>query len=387
MAEQQQQVPTQKLPLGYRFNPSKEELVSFYLYNHISSGFSFQNLWFCPVSVCDLYGSEEPWDIWTRYQSEGLGLPIGDAILITKLKRSGKRFARSVGACGGSWHRTDKDNEFTVRCSDSLVLDAVGRNYEYKNRSSKENQCWALSEYSISFDGRKTYSDQVICRLKNKHLDAGGKRKRDDDNDCYSVPSSKVAKLSDTNELTHHIEEEKAGPEGDSYCSSLPVANVSADANESVLSHQTGEDQSGPEVDDPGEFCPDDDLSHFIRIFDEAAPQLEQVQSTVEPIQELPTPPLDHISFSPQVPLIDYNFDFTVDNLTHFIQTLNEEDAAEQFQQVQQVQSPQEVPLIDYDFDFIDCLYSPGCIPCPLSSDFVDSVDSFSYLQDDCFLT
>ncbi|CAN0917377.1 hypothetical protein LINGRAHAP2_LOCUS30254 [Linum grandiflorum] len=102
-----------------------------------------------------------------------------------------------------------------------------------------------------------------------------------------------------------------------------------------------------------------------------------------------------------QVPLIDYDFDFAVDDLTHFIHTLNEEEAAEQFQQVQSTVEPiqelhtppldlisfsPQVPLIDYDVDFIDRLYSPSHIPSPLSSDFVDSVDSFSYLQDDYFL-
>ncbi|CAN1299318.1 NAC domain-containing protein 96 [Linum perenne] len=164
-------LPLQKLPPGYRFNPTDEELVSFYLYKHIS-GLPLQNHSFCPVFFCNLYSSKEPWEIWSECQSQKFGLPIGDVYLITKLKKkkNGSRIDRYVGTSGGSWHRVDKDFTIKLNCSNSQE-DIVGirKKFSYRNLGSAENKCWILSEYSISFDGGRTYSEDVICKLKNNH--------------------------------------------------------------------------------------------------------------------------------------------------------------------------------------------------------------------------
>ncbi|CAN1244634.1 hypothetical protein LINPERPRIM_LOCUS6194 [Linum perenne] len=105
-------LPLQKLPPGYRFNPTDEELK--------------------------------------------FGLPIGDVYLITKLKKkkNGSRIDRFVGTSGGSWHRVDKDFTIKLNCSNSQE-DIVGvrKKFSYRNLGSVENKCWILSEYSISFDG------------------------------------------------------------------------------------------------------------------------------------------------------------------------------------------------------------------------------------------
>ncbi|CAN1779474.1 NAC domain-containing protein 96 [Linum perenne] len=164
-------LPLQKLPPGYRFNPTDEELVSFYLYKHIS-GLPLQNHSFCPVFFCNLYSFKEPWEIWSECQSQKFGLPIGDVYLITKLKKkkNGSRIDRYVGTSGGSWHRVDKDFTIKLNCSNSQE-DIVGirKKFSYRNLGSAENKCWILSEYSISFDGGRTYSEDVICKLKNNH--------------------------------------------------------------------------------------------------------------------------------------------------------------------------------------------------------------------------
>ncbi|CAN1122504.1 NAC domain-containing protein 41, partial [Linum perenne] len=91
-------LPLQKLPPGYRFNPTDEELVSFYLYKHIS-GFPLQNHSFCPVFFCNLYSFKEPWEIWSECQSQKFGLPIGDVYFITKLKKEEEWF-KNRSFCG-----------------------------------------------------------------------------------------------------------------------------------------------------------------------------------------------------------------------------------------------------------------------------------------------
>ncbi|CAK7339957.1 unnamed protein product, partial [Dovyalis caffra] len=52
------------VPLGYRFNPTDSELACHYLYNKVM-GFPLS----CPhiVQDYDLYGQEEPWQVWDKF--------------------------------------------------------------------------------------------------------------------------------------------------------------------------------------------------------------------------------------------------------------------------------------------------------------------------------
>ncbi|CAN1247021.1 hypothetical protein LINGRAPRIM_LOCUS3322 [Linum grandiflorum] len=187
------------------------ELVSHYLSNHIS-GFSLPHPSFCPVFFCDLYGSEEPWDLWHRCQSQPSSLfsTGGDVYLITKLKRkttvkgNSKQYDRVLGTSGGNWHRSDS-NFLIPLDSDSPDLVGVRKKFFYDNVKSKEHGCWLLSEYSISYDRGKTCSDDVICMLYQAPTAKEKKRKFEQrntsnatDTDCSLLPPlSKVPKLSD----------------------------------------------------------------------------------------------------------------------------------------------------------------------------------------------
>ncbi|CAN1247027.1 hypothetical protein LINGRAPRIM_LOCUS3328 [Linum grandiflorum] len=185
------------------------ELVSHYLSNHIS-GFSLPHPSFCPVFF--LYGSEEPWDLWHRCQSQPSSLfsTGGDVYLITKLKRkttvkgNSKHYDRVLGTSGGNWHRSDS-NFLIPLDSDSPDLVGVRKKFFYDNVKSKEHGCWLLSEYSISYDRGKTCSDDVICMLYQAPTAKAKKRKFEQrntsnatDTDCSLLPPlSKVPKLSD----------------------------------------------------------------------------------------------------------------------------------------------------------------------------------------------
>lgn len=50
----------QQLPLGYRFYPTEEELVSFYLHNHLE-GRNEEDI-HRVIPVLDIY-EKEPWDL------------------------------------------------------------------------------------------------------------------------------------------------------------------------------------------------------------------------------------------------------------------------------------------------------------------------------------
>ncbi|CAN0840623.1 V-type proton ATPase catalytic subunit A [Linum grandiflorum] len=212
----------QMLPPGYRFTPSDQELVG-YLFNHIS-GFSLQNIWFCPVVVCDLYSDEEPWDIWPRSQSQRFGLPMGDVFLITKLKKSksssssSSKLSRSVGASGATWHQSSCSKPWKVHYGSQKLL-MVQKKFSYKNTKSSEHGCWLLTEYTISLDGGKTYSEEAICRLHNNHKTTGKEaesepepepsttaKRKFDAAGCFSQPSSKVQKVQVPAETTQQLQ-------------------------------------------------------------------------------------------------------------------------------------------------------------------------------------
>ncbi|CAN0840509.1 Pectin acetylesterase 8 [Linum grandiflorum] len=208
----------QMLPPGYRFTPSDQELVG-YLFNHIS-GFSLQNIWFCPVVVCDLYSDEEPCDIWPRSQSQRFGLPMGDVFLITKLKKSksSSKLSRSVGTSGATWHQSSCSKPMKVHYGSQKLL-MVQKKFSYKNTKSSEHGCWLLTEYTISLDGGKTYSEEAICRLHNNHKTTGKEaesepepeppttaKRKFDAAGCSSQPSSKVQKVQFPAETTQQLQ-------------------------------------------------------------------------------------------------------------------------------------------------------------------------------------
>ncbi|CAN0929062.1 V-type proton ATPase catalytic subunit A [Linum grandiflorum] len=214
----------QMLPPGYRFTPSDQELVG-YLFNHIS-GFSLQNIWFCPVVVCDLYSDEEPWDIWPRSQSQRFGLPMGDVFLITKLKKSksssssssSSKLSRFVGTSGATWHQSSCSKPWKVHYGSQKLL-MVQKKFSYKNTKSSEHGCWLLTEYTISLDGGKTYSEDAICRLHNNHKTTGKEaesepepeppitaKRKFDAAGCSSQPSSKVQKVQFSAETTQQLQ-------------------------------------------------------------------------------------------------------------------------------------------------------------------------------------
>ncbi|CAN0840543.1 hypothetical protein LINGRAHAP2_LOCUS2852 [Linum grandiflorum] len=337
----------QMLPPGYRFTPSEQELVG-YLFNHIS-GFSLQNIWFCPVVVCDLYSDEEPWDIWPRSQSQRFGLPMGDVFLITKLKKSKSspsKLSRFVGTSGATWHQSWCSKPSKVHCGSQKLL-MVQKKFSYKNTKSSEHGCWLLNEYTISLDGGKTYSEDAICRLHNNHKTTGkdsesepepeppttAKRKFDASG-CSSQPSSKVQKVQVPAETTQQLQplQVQSPPieriEEVQQVQSLPIERI-----EEVQQVQFPLDQQlqplqvqSPPIERIEEVqqvqFPLDQQLQPLQVQSPPIERIEevqqvqfpldqqlqplQVQSPIERIEELPLE--DLISFSSEFPFIEDNF-------------------------------------------------------------------------------
>ncbi|CAK7339882.1 unnamed protein product [Dovyalis caffra] len=101
------------VPLCYGFNPTDSELACHYL-SYKVMGFPLS----CPhiVQDYDLYGQEEPWQVWDKFggsnndeDDDGAGPSTLDLFFFTTLKKINPKsrssnFERAVCSDGGSWH-------------------------------------------------------------------------------------------------------------------------------------------------------------------------------------------------------------------------------------------------------------------------------------------
>ncbi|KAJ4831713.1 hypothetical protein Tsubulata_019106 [Turnera subulata] len=145
------------VPVGYIFMPSDEQLVGHYLYRKITGRLSMLDQLI--VKECDLYGEEEPWEIWEKF-----GGGEGDLFLFTKLKRkssAGSNFIRKVGPDGGTWHGETRGVDIQVP-----GMMGSAKRLSYRNPNSPQNGRWLMKQYSLTIDHPD--GDYVLCRIRRK---------------------------------------------------------------------------------------------------------------------------------------------------------------------------------------------------------------------------
>ncbi|KAJ8751450.1 hypothetical protein K2173_016660 [Erythroxylum novogranatense] len=92
-------------PPGYRFLLGDDHLLGHYLLKKIVYEFKGNGL----VMDNDLYGKEEPWEIWNNYGGDSVDK---DLYFFTPLKKKsigGSRIDRGVNSSGGIWHEPSTD--------------------------------------------------------------------------------------------------------------------------------------------------------------------------------------------------------------------------------------------------------------------------------------
>ncbi|XP_028125083.1 NAC domain containing protein 52-like [Camellia sinensis] len=147
--------------VGGKSLPTNEELVSHYLFKKaIEEPLSYEGV----ILEHDLYGDEEPWDIFWR---SNWNKNVSNYYYYTTLKKKkcknqkfGKRFARTVGK-GGTWSGVDSQ---PIR-NQKRVLIGCKKNFVYEKRGSAQHGRWLMKEYSL--DG--TLLDYVK-RLKQENV-------------------------------------------------------------------------------------------------------------------------------------------------------------------------------------------------------------------------
>ncbi|PRQ18898.1 putative transcription factor NAM family [Rosa chinensis] len=153
---------------GQRFCPMDDELVLFYLKPMLSG----QNV---PgrsrvVFDCDLYGQQEPWEIWEAFKTRRphdlrLNKDIYFFTQHKKMSSTDKRVRRNVGS--GTWKGDDSGKP--VRSVDSGCVVGLKKRYTYKNEDSVHNGCWILYEFYLDRslrDKKQKVKDCVLCLLR-----------------------------------------------------------------------------------------------------------------------------------------------------------------------------------------------------------------------------
>ncbi|XP_039049486.1 protein CUP-SHAPED COTYLEDON 3-like [Hibiscus syriacus] len=157
-----EEVNEQGLPPGFRFHPTDEELVTFYLASKVFNGN------FCGVEIAEVDLNRcEPWelpDMAKMGKREWYFFSLRD-----RKYPSGLRTNRATGA--GYWKATGKDRE-VYSASSGALLGMKKTLVFYMGRAPRgEKTKWVMHEYRLDgdFACRPTCKEEwAICRIFNK---------------------------------------------------------------------------------------------------------------------------------------------------------------------------------------------------------------------------
>ncbi|KAK9033190.1 hypothetical protein V6N11_018227 [Hibiscus sabdariffa] len=169
------------IPPGFRFLPTKEEILVSYL-KPLCDGYMIHRDVMVP---CNIYGADcEPWKIFDKDSD-------GSFWIFTKLnQRSKSRIDRTAG--DGCWHGR---RAYKVKNKDGELI-GYDKYFTYSNKKQeKSNGHWIMHEFSLKDPG---LNDFVICEIRNKEAGAVATEKRvhvrdEETPDSNHVPSTKKA--------------------------------------------------------------------------------------------------------------------------------------------------------------------------------------------------
>ncbi|GMJ02801.1 hypothetical protein HRI_003949300 [Hibiscus trionum] len=157
-----EEVNEQGLPPGFRFHPTDEELVTFYLASKVFNGS------FCGVEIAEVDLNRcEPWelpDVAKMGEREWYFFSLRDRKYPTGLRTN-----RATGA--GYWKATGKDRE-VYGATTGALLGMKKTLVFYRGRAPRgEKTKWVMHEYRLDgdFSCRHTCKEEwVICRIFHK---------------------------------------------------------------------------------------------------------------------------------------------------------------------------------------------------------------------------
>ncbi|OIT27439.1 PREDICTED: protein CUP-SHAPED COTYLEDON 3 [Nicotiana attenuata] len=150
------------LPPGFRFHPTDEELITFYLASKVFNGT------FCGIQIAEVDLNRcEPWElpeVAKMGEREWYFFSLRDRKYPTGLRTN-----RATGA--GYWKATGKDRE-VYSATNGALLGMKKTLVFYRGRAPKgEKTKWVMHEYRLDGDFSYRYSSKeewVICRILHK---------------------------------------------------------------------------------------------------------------------------------------------------------------------------------------------------------------------------
>ncbi|TXG62810.1 hypothetical protein EZV62_009804 [Acer yangbiense] len=168
-----------RIPMGYRFQPTDEELVTYFLFNKIfaETDDPFNDIEKFSVREGDLYGSQDPCDMWKLYGGDYLedGKPLYLFTRLKKVSSNGSRISRRVGL--GTWAGEDSGDTIT---SQNYVV-GVKKRFRYENKKSPDNGAWIMHEFAVDptlLRQHQKPDDIVLCRMKKNPVAEKKKKKK-----------------------------------------------------------------------------------------------------------------------------------------------------------------------------------------------------------------
>ncbi|XP_062014443.1 NAC domain-containing protein 2-like [Rosa rugosa] len=174
---------------GQRFCPMEDELLMYYLKPKVNG----EEVPGKEALICelDLYGEQEPWNIWERYEATRANdlRRNKDLYFFTKKKKvsaKASRIRRKVGS--GSWKGLDAAKEIYLlddqNRQPTTTLLGFKKTYTYKNTSSVHHGRWIMYEFELDESQLLHKKQQVnkneysLCLLRKNDILPEKKKKR-----------------------------------------------------------------------------------------------------------------------------------------------------------------------------------------------------------------
>ncbi|XP_009347574.2 NAC domain-containing protein 35-like [Pyrus x bretschneideri] len=208
------------VPLGFRFRPTDQELVGFYLSNRVIAGEQFMAYCRSFLHEFDPFGETEPWVIWENFG--GRSLVDQDLYLFYELHYLPSNYIKRTIDAGGTWSQSSYK---TVKDFDGKQI-GDKRCFKYKNEGCEQDCGWLLEEYILNqtqeiVDGNGSDHKSrkvVLCRLKKNPRCAN--KTDHPTQELKEKPENKRARISSS--LVHFDESNKkiSGTNQDQECKS-----------------------------------------------------------------------------------------------------------------------------------------------------------------------
>ncbi|XP_062027503.1 NAC domain-containing protein 83-like [Rosa rugosa] len=173
---------------GQRFCPMEDELLMYYLKPKVNG----EEVPGKEALICelDLYGEQEPWNIWERYEARRANdlRRNKDLYFFTKKKKvsaKASRISRKVGS--GTWKGQDAAKEIYLLDQNqqpTTTLLGFKKTYTYKNTSSVHHGRWIMYEFELDESQLLHKQEQVnknaysLCLLRKNDIPPEKKKRK-----------------------------------------------------------------------------------------------------------------------------------------------------------------------------------------------------------------